>query len=87
MNRHARRRATRLSRHVRTGYLHRLSAATPLLSRGQVYHTTVAHDPGCAIYGELAACDCVPEITLRPHGGSEVIVIDADGTARKVRPC
>jgi hypothetical protein len=85
MNRHGRRRAAALSHHVRPGYLHRVLAAQPLVQRGKVYHTMVAHDPNCGIYREPAACDCVPDISLRMLDG--VIVVDADGTARKVSTC
>lgn len=89
MNRRARRaaaaRARRASR--RTGYLHRLlgpRAQGALANlRGKVVHGVIQHEPWCRIY-QGGACNCVPDISLHPDGGGDVIIVDEDGQTKKI---
>jgi hypothetical protein len=89
MNRRARRAAAaRGRRHqgARPGYLHRITAAHAALGdqlRDKVAHAVIQHDSWCAIY-KGGACDCVPEISLHPVDGGDVIVVDQEGQTTKV---
>ncbi len=87
MNRHARRAAAaRARRAKRPGYRHRLALAVARIGdrlRGEVVHGVVQHDEWCDIY-RGHACNCVPDISLHPDGGGEVITVALDGTVRKV---
>jgi hypothetical protein len=86
VNRRARRHAAAEARRARgrTGYVHRLVAASDAISAmgPGVVHVICHHDPGCAIYTGRS-CNCVPQISAHPDGGSTVIEIDEDGRARK----
>jgi hypothetical protein len=90
MNRRARRaaaaRARRLHQGSQPGYAHRLLAAHRELYdqlRGKVAHAVIQHDSWCAIY-KGGACDCVPDISLRPCDGGDVIVVDQEGQTKRV---
>jgi hypothetical protein len=87
MNRAARRAAAaRARRGRRPGYLHRVVAAHAAHAdqlRGKLVHSIIEHDAWCSIY-QGGPCCCVPNISLRPHGGGDVIVVDEDGRTRKV---
>ncbi len=49
--------------------------------RGRVTHAMIHHDAWCAIY-KGKGCNCVPDISLHPHGGGDVVVVEADGEIR-----
>jgi hypothetical protein len=86
MNRRARRAAAARARRARPGYVHRLVAAHSAVGddlRGKVTHAVIQHDAWCAIY-RSRACDCVPDISLHPDDGADVIVVDEDGKTKKV---
>ena len=85
MNRHQRRQAAAANRHRQTGYLHRLAASAHTLTRPGVFHTMVAHDAGCAIYTALGSCNCVPDISIHPEGGGDVITVDVEGQTTRQR--
>jgi hypothetical protein len=86
MNRAHRRRAASDARRSR-GYWHRLASAHRHGAfehhRGQVVHAMVAHDAWCSIYKGGGACNCVPDISLHPDGGSDAIEVSADGSIQK----
>jgi hypothetical protein len=84
MNRRARRRMAALNRGHRTGYVHRLLAATrngAMPTKPGVHFCSIEHDPACSIY-RGAGCDCVPDISVSDPDG--VTVIDERGVGRKV---
>jgi hypothetical protein len=71
---------------ARTGYVHRLAAAHSALGddlRDKVAHAVIQHDSWCAIY-KGGACDCVPDISLHPCDGGDVIVVDQEGRTKKL---
>jgi hypothetical protein len=74
MNRRQRRAAAAKAKRA-TGYLDRILAAP--IGPG-VYHVSVFHDRDCPIYSG-GACECVPEIHRRRHGGNVVETIGLDG--------
>jgi hypothetical protein len=87
MNRHDRRRATAKARRGhRTGYRHRLLGVSGLLAdkfRGRMVIANIEHDAWCDHY-RGRECSCVPDISLVPDGGGEVLVVEAGGTVTKV---
>jgi hypothetical protein len=90
MNRADRRRAAAQARRARrrTGYLHRVHAATVTLAaagRGKVVHVVCDHDAGCGIYTASLECTCIPQISAHPVVGGDVLVIDEQGNAKKVK--
>ena len=78
------RRAAATSRHKRAGYLHRINASARHLTSPGVFHAMVQHDAACAIY-RSASCDCVPDISIIPTDGDDVILIDTEGRATRQR--
>jgi hypothetical protein len=90
MNRAARRaaaaRARRLHQGARPGYLHRITAAHAALGdqlRGKLVHANIEHDGWCGIY-KGRTCDCVPDISLHPIDGGDVVIVDEEGQTKKV---
>jgi hypothetical protein len=47
-------------------------------------HGVIEHDHWCAIY-RGHDCSCVPDISLVPHTGGDVIVVKSDGGVGKLR--
>ena len=86
VNRHERRRAAAPARRASgpRGDMHRINAALAALGgmRGQAVHGVIEHDPTCAIY-RGGPCNCVPNVSLHPDGGGDVIVVDQDGRGKK----
>jgi hypothetical protein len=86
MNRHQRRAAQAKAR-KRTGYLHRVMAAASIdRLRGKVAMGVIAHDDWCGIYTATCTCTCTPDTSIHPIDGGDVVVIDADGDAKDVKP-
>ena len=75
------------NRGARTGYTHRLLAAHGALGdqlRGRVAHAVIEHDGWCDIY-RGSSCNCLPNISVHPCDGGDVIVVDRDGQTRQQR--
>jgi hypothetical protein len=89
MNRFQRRRAAALAgRRHHVGYGHRLLAvhAQGALERGKVYQSLIHHDHWCDIY-RRRSCNCVPDISIHPLDGGDVITVDVDGSCKKNQVC
>jgi hypothetical protein len=71
MNRADRRRAARMARRRRTGWLHRLSSARSqgAVEGGKVYTSAIERDAWCDIHSRRG-CNCVPTISIHPLDGA-----------------